>query len=249
MCWMGYLLQESVAEWVTCCKPSEWNCWIVATLQESCADWVTCCKNQLQIGWLVAKSWIVDFLQKPCTEMGDLLQKSKILGNPEIPEVIPARKSLIVKFRIPGLGQGSLITSLPFFTVWIYGDLIFFIPSMFYRFYRGCAGKRARILKYMLKCALCALVIRLLRGLHNSCVWIVEEGRHKRRIGGHTLARQKNLQKNYSTYASMYFMYLYIVYRMTVIHEKNLYQSKCYFLTVPAFNDRNNNWCCRLCNK
>jgi len=51
--------------------------------------------------------------------MGDLLQESKIPGNPEIPEVFPAaRKSLIVKFRIPGLGQGSLITSLPFFTVW-----------------------------------------------------------------------------------------------------------------------------------
>jgi hypothetical protein len=87
-------------------------------------------------------------LQKPCTEMGDLLQESKIPeipGNPEIPEVFPARKRLIVKFRIPGLGQGSLITSLPFFTVWIYGDLIFFIPSMFYIFYRGCGRKRARI--------------------------------------------------------------------------------------------------------
>jgi hypothetical protein len=82
-------------------------------------------------------SGIVDLLQEPSTEMGDLLQESKIPGNPgipgnpEFPEVFPARKSLIVKFRIPGLGQGSLITSLPFFTVLIYGDLIFFIPSMY----------------------------------------------------------------------------------------------------------------------
>jgi hypothetical protein len=110
--------------------------------------------------------------------MGDLLQESKIPGNPEIPELFPARKSLIMKFRIPGMGQGSLITSLAFFTVWIYGDFIFLFPLCSIDFIEDVLARgqeyrstcRGQTFNGWLKCVLYALVIRLLRGLHNSCV-------------------------------------------------------------------------------